>query len=729
MRLEARTRGSGKVLGRLFAALMAVMLLLPVSGGTVQAQSESGIEIILPADIDPAQRDAFLEALQGLDQPITVNDRAPGATSRSEEAGFALVIGRFDDALAGIADLPATVSAWWRGLGGGSTLLSLWAVVALALAVGGGIGAAWGANHLLRRWRPDDEVRTARFAPRLGAAMAAFALEIVRLLAFAAGMLLVGWLLLPATAGARATLAILVIAAFRLQLLLAIGRLLFEPYRPALRLMPMPDDDAKKVWRGILAPVLTVVIAQALRDVLVAAGTTPAAGAFLGILAAAVVFGGQLYMIREASGPIRRLLLRVVGDREGAWAAATRLFAELWHLLFFAFAVIIFVTTLYQDLAFEAAAVTTARVGPLLLLILLPFVLTAYGALIDDLVMRDAEGTRRAVLGEVARTLGQGVILLATLAGVAHSLGFSPFRGAAGDLGDRLAGSLFEAAAAVLVGWALWHALKVFLEHEVPEEGEEPSEEGMGKPGSRIATLLPVLRSFLFVTIVIIAGITALAALGIQIAPLLAGAGVLGLAIGFGAQTLVQDVITGLFYLVEDAFRQGEYIETDAGKGVVEKISVRSVRLRHHRGPLYTIPFGQMGNIVNHSRDWVKVKFLLTVPFDTDLEQVRKLIKQVGQEMLQDPVLGPLFLQPVTSQGVMDVGSSGFTIGVKFLSRPGEQFLIRREAYARIKQAFVENGIEFATPRVTVDSETSGHETGAAAAALAAAEAAKAKEA
>jgi small-conductance mechanosensitive channel len=204
---------------------------------------------------------------------------------------------------------------------------------------------------------------------------------------------------------------------------------------------------------------------------------------------------------------------------------------------------------------------------------------------------------------------------------------------------------------------------------------------------------------------------------------------VLGLAIGFGAQTLVQDVITGLFYLVEDAFRQGEYIETDAGKGVVEKISVRSVRLRHHRGPLYTIPFGQRGNIVNHSRDWVKVKFLLTVPFDTDLEQVRKLIKRVGQEMLEDPVLGPLFLQPVKSQGVMDVGSSGFTIGVKFLSRPGEQFLIRREAYARIKQAFVENGIEFATPRVTVDSDSAGHETGAAAAALAAAEAAKAKEA
>jgi small-conductance mechanosensitive channel len=243
----------------------------------------------------------------------------------------------------------------------------------------------------------------------------------------------------------------------------------------------------------------------------------------------------------------------------------------------------------------------------------------------------------------------------------------------------------------------------------------------MGKPGSRIATLIPVVRSFLFVTILAISAMTALASLGVNIGPLLAGAGVLGLAIGFGAQTLVKDVITGLFCLLEDAFRKGEYVETDAGKGVVEKISMRSVQLRHHRGPLYTIAFGQMGNVVNHSRDWVKIKFELRVPFDTDLELVRKVIKRVGQEIQDDPELGPKILEPVKSQGVTQVDDSGFVIGVKFITQPGEQFMVRREAYARIKQAFVQNGIEFASRRVTVDSDAEADAGRAAAAGIAAA--------
>src|SRR3546814_17723014 len=93
----------------------------------------------------------------------------------------------------------------------------------------------------------------------------------------------------------------------------------------------------------------------------------------------------------------------------------------------------------------------------------------------------------------------------------------------------------------------------------------------------------------------------ALAALGVNIGPLLAGAGVVGLAVGFGAQTLVKDVITGLFYLVEDAFRKGEYIQCSGGKGVVEKISLRSVQLRHHNGPLTTLPFGEIGTNTNQS--------------------------------------------------------------------------------------------------------------------------------
>ena len=162
----------------------------------------------------------------------------------------------------------------------------------------------------------------------------------------------------------------------------------------------------------------------------------------------------------------------------------------------------------------------------------------------------------------------------------------------------------------------------------------------------------------MFVTIIAISVMTALAALGVNIGPLLAGAGVIPRD-RLRAQTLVKDVITGLFFLLEDAFRKGEYIEPMPARARCEKISMRSVQLRHHRGPLYTIAFGQMGNVVNHSRDWVKIKFELRVPFDTDLELVRKVIKRIGQEILDDPLLGPMLLQPVKSQGVTQVDDSG----------------------------------------------------------------------
>src|SRR3546814_16672188 len=113
-----------------------------------------------------------------------------------------------------------------------------------------------------------------------------------------------------------------------------------------------------------------------------------------------------------------------------------------------------------------------------------------------------------------------------------------------------------------------------------------------------------------------------------------------------------------------------------------------------------------MGNITNHSRDWVRVKFKISVPFDTDLNKMRKAIKKVGEEMLADPELGPMFLQPLKSQGAVDTAPSGFITSIKFTARPGEQFILRREVFARIQKAFQANGISFSEPRVTVASET-----------------------
>ena len=115
----------------------------------------------------------------------------------------------------------------------------------------------------------------------------------------------------------------------------------------------------------------------------------------------------------------------------------------------------------------------------------------------------------------------------------------------------------------------------------------------------------------LFVVLTVMAALMALSALGVQVGPLIAGAGVVGVAIGFGSQTLVKDVISGVFFLLDDAFRVGEYIESGSIRGTVEGFSLRSIKLRHHRGYLHTVPFGSLDKITNYSRDWVIDKVTL----------------------------------------------------------------------------------------------------------------------
>ena len=137
-------------------------------------------------------------------------------------------------------------------------------------------------------------------------------------------------------------------------------------------------------------------------------------------------------------------------------------------------------------------------------------------------------------------------------------------------------------------------------------------------------------------------------------------------------------------------------------KGTVEKISVRSFQLRHHLGALQTIPFGEIRVLTNYSRDWVMMKLPLRVTYDTDVEKVRKLIKKLGKELLNDPVIGDNFIQPLKSQGVIEMQDSAMIIRVKFMTKPGDQWLVRKKVYEEIRQLFEREGIHFAHREVTV---------------------------
>ena len=273
-------------------------------------------------------------------------------------------------------------------------------------------------------------------------------------------------------------------------------------------------------------------------------------------------------------------------------------------------------------------------------------------------------------------------------------------------VGERTAKVLVNFSITALLAYALWGVVSTAVGHIAGEKAQAagPGDEGGGGGGSRLGTVLPLFRKFLFITLLIMLVMILLSSLGVDIGPLIAGAGIVGIAIGFGAQTLVKDIVSGLFFLLDDAFRVGEYVTIGDTKGTVEKISVRSLRLRHHNGPLHTVPFGEIQTLTNWSRDWAIMKFEIRVSFETDVDMVRKIIKKVGIAMMDDEELAPLLLEPLKSQGVNRMDDSSFIIRCKFTSIPGQQFYIRREAYARIQAAFEEKGIKFAPRRVIVET-------------------------
>jgi small-conductance mechanosensitive channel len=270
-------------------------------------------------------------------------------------------------------------------------------------------------------------------------------------------------------------------------------------------------------------------------------------------------------------------------------------------------------------------------------------------------------------------------------------------------LATRLVRGALSSVVILLVADLVWEVTKTLIDRRLArtEMAEPPGSEAASRQ-ARLRTLLPIFRNVLFAVLAVVALLMALSALGVEIGPLIAGAGVVGVAIGFGAQTLVKDVISGVFYLLDDAFRVGEYIQSGSYKGTVESFSLRSVKLRHQRGPIFTVPFGELGAVQNMSRDWVIDKFTINLTYDTNLEKARKLIKAIGQEMAADPEFASNIIDPLKMQGVEQFGDFAIQIRCKMTTRPGEQFVIRRKAFARIKQAFDENGIHFAFPTVQV---------------------------
>jgi small-conductance mechanosensitive channel len=261
----------------------------------------------------------------------------------------------------------------------------------------------------------------------------------------------------------------------------------------------------------------------------------------------------------------------------------------------------------------------------------------------------------------------------------------------------RLGRGTFEALVILLGADLLWLVVRALIDVRLTG-AVVPIDDLDGdalRRRARIRTLLPVLRNFMFIFVLIIASLSALAAMGLQIGPLLAGAGVVGIAVGFGAQTLVRDVLSGVFFLLDDAFRVGELIESGGISGTVESFSLRSVKLRHYKGPLHTVPFGDLKAITNYSRDFVNELMEVAIAYEADLERVERAIERVSGEVMEDLSLASGIIAAPVSIGVTALGADGVHVGIIVRTRPGRQFKVRAVVYSRVKSAFDADGIRF----------------------------------
>ena len=527
----------------------------------------------------------------------------------------------------------------------------------------------------------------------------------------------------------------LLIPSYYILVIIFAARIIMSPATPALRLLPLQDRDAKFLYRWIIQISLVAALFITPGFIFFSAGRSEELYNLFFILSGLSVSILMIAMIWQSR---QRVVEAICADASGGVCVEDSLrikLARKWN--YFAILYVVGSGTFWLINVFLGSK------GKIINLIASLFLIPIFIGL-DQWVQRllkiasgelpeviDLSGEHKSETSEEHLTDTPGESLQDKKTNIKH---FAPFirrlfRMALAALlffiilglwgidisfGRIFAADVLKTIMVLILGFVIWEFVKSRidrkLQEEMPEDDEEKEEGGAG--GSRIGTLLMLLRKFVMAVMFVMVSLIILSNLGVNIGPLIAGAGVIGLAIGFGAQTLVKDIIAGIFFLVDDAFRVGDYIETAGTKGMVEHISLRSLRLRHPRGPVFNIPFGSMGTVKNNSRDYIISKLDFRVRYDTDVDKVRKIIKKINKIIMKDEEMGPVLLGKIKSQGVRELDDSAMIMRVKFKTIPGEQFVVRREVFRMMQESFRENGIEFAHRNVTVylppDNQTPG---------------------
>ncbi|MBP0446179.1 mechanosensitive ion channel [Roseomonas sp. SSH11] len=486
---------------------------------------------------------------------------------------------------------------------------------------------------------------------------------------------------------------------------MAVGRAVFSPDSHALRLLRISDESAAyaEVWLGRISGI--AIYGMAVLEIARILGLYPAAyesAAKLVVLLNHLLVMVVVVQCRHRVGA----WIDAPAEATGAIALARHWLARVWHIV----AIVVLLALwfiwalqirngyglLLRYFGATAVVLVVARLAAVALLGLLDRAFKIKATTAERLPSLEGRANRYVPVLRRGISVAIGVVTVLALLQVWGLDVTESFRN--GGLGQRLAGSALVLIVAGVVAVLIWEGVNAWIDRKIIEM----TERGEHARSARLRTLLPLLHTTLLVVIVAIVGFTALSQLGVNIAPLLAGAGILGVAVGFGSQKLVQDVITGIFLLLENTMQVGDWVTVSGLSGKVEALSIRTIRLRAGDGSVHVIPFSSVSTVTNTNRGIGNAAVSVTVAFSEDPDRVGQVLKEIGAEMQEDPAFKDQILNDFALWGVDKVDGATFTVLGQMPCKDTGRWGVQREFNRRIKQRFEELGIAIAVPAQSV---------------------------
>lgn len=692
--------------------LLCILLALvagPSPRATAQTQgaeppaiSATEIDSLLATLEDPAARDKLVQQLKALKALQTKTEQ----TVEPEGLGAILLsslseqVRKVSDALVttatAVLDLPATVT-WAAGELSRPETRTRWieVMITVGILLAAALAAEWLAVRLLGRPRRLIEDRAvARSWIRFPLALARLGLELVPIIVFIA----VAYVALPMTKPSEVTRLValtIVNANVIARVIGAVTRVMLSPRSFALRLPSITDETAHYlvIWtrRLTAASVYGYFLAEAAFLLGLPGDVHALLLRAIGLFVAAML----VILVLQNRGAVTRWLKGDSGT--GNWSGARLRIAEVWHFL-----AIGYVLAVYGVWALDIAGgfrfLIQATVLTVVVVALVRFITATVRRLVERGFALSAElkarfpglETRTNRYLPFLQTMLRGVVYFVATVSLLEVWGMDAFEWLTSGFGRRVFGSVVTIAVILLVALLLSELVNELVERYLQRRQSQWQDAARS---ARMRTLLPLLRNAFRVLLFVMVTLIVLSELGINIAPLLAGAGVVGLAIGFGAQTLVKDLITGIFILAEDTVAVGDVVDLGGHTGVVEAMTIRSIRLRDHTGAVHTIPFSAVSTVMNMTRDFGYAVFDIGIAYSEDLDRVIGLLRDLGDQLRQDKAFARDIREPIEVLGINRFADASVIIRARIKTGPSKQWAIEREFNRRLKRLFEEHGI------------------------------------